>query len=161
MTAPADQPHRPVTGPPPGWAYRPREEPPPADQAVCTPADADRLLYSGSGSGSRNDALIDDARRLCQSCPVQVECLDYALTVDERDGMWGGCTESERWVLRRNLGLRAIPRRTEPLQLCGTPAAHRRHLRAGEEPCEACREANTLRKALKNYPGRVLLEATA
>lgn len=30
-----------------------------------------------------------------------------------------------------------------PLSEHGTPAAYQRHLRWGEEPCEACREANT------------------
>lgn len=28
------------------------------------------------------------------------------------------------------------------LKPCGTEAAHRRHLRAGEEPCEPCRDAH-------------------
>ena len=32
-----------------------------------------------------------------------------------------------------------------PLQPCGTWAAYRRHRRAGETPCEACREADTRR----------------
>jgi len=27
------------------------------------------------------------------------------------------------------------------LQPCGTPAAYRRHLRHGEQPCDACRDA--------------------
>jgi len=28
------------------------------------------------------------------------------------------------------------------LQPCGTPAAYQRHVRRGEQPCDACREAN-------------------
>ena len=31
------------------------------------------------------------------------------------------------------------------LQPCGTRAAYQRHIRSGEEPCEACREANRTR----------------
>lgn len=31
----------------------------------------------------------------------------------------------------------------QPLKPCGTPAAYRRHLRHGEEPCSACRRAHT------------------
>lgn len=30
---------------------------------------------------------------------------------------------------------------TGPLKPCGTTAAYRRHLRAGEKPCDACRKA--------------------
>lgn len=158
MTAPADQPDRPPTGPPPGWDYTPRDTPPPADQAACTPDDADRLLYA-LGHGAGCDALLDDARRLCQSCPVQAECLDYALTAGEDEGIWGGCTEREREALRRRLKLPPTPRRAEPLQPCGTPAAHKRHLRAGEKPCQACREGRELRRQLANDPGRELVGA--
>lgn len=33
-----------------------------------------------------------------------------------------------------------------PLAECGTPGAYRRHLKAGEEPCEACRADNAARR---------------
>lgn len=36
------------------------------------------------------------AKEICQSCPVQNDCLDHALTVNERYGIWGGLTENER-----------------------------------------------------------------
>ena len=45
------------------------------------------------------------AKRVCQACPVQSECLDHALTHDERFGIWGGTTPTERAGLRRHLGL--------------------------------------------------------
>ena len=35
------------------------------------------------------------ARKLCPTCPVQSECLDYGIMYDER-GVWGGKTEKER-----------------------------------------------------------------
>lgn len=41
---------------------------------------------------------------LCSSCPVQEECLDYALKA-EPYGIWGGTTESEREYLRVRLGI--------------------------------------------------------
>ena len=44
------------------------------------------------------------ARALCAACPVQVDCLDYALVVQEPHGIWGGLNELER---RRLLRLRA------------------------------------------------------
>lgn len=36
--------------------------------------------------------------------------------------------------------------RRSDLKPCGTPAAYRRHLRDGTEPCQACREAENLRQ---------------
>jgi len=40
------------------------------------------------------------AKRLCQSCPVRVECATHALTVGEEYGVWGGFTEGDRAKLR-------------------------------------------------------------
>jgi WhiB family redox-sensing transcriptional regulator len=37
-----------------------------------------------------------EARRVCRVCPVAAECLEWALTNDERFGMWGGMTPAER-----------------------------------------------------------------
>lgn len=43
------------------------------------------------------------ARRVCSQCPVQMECLDYALANGERDGMWGGTGERERRGIARSV----------------------------------------------------------
>lgn len=42
------------------------------------------------------------ARELCEGCPVQAECLSFALTRGERFGIWGGLTERERRAVRRS-----------------------------------------------------------
>lgn len=42
-----------------------------------------------------------DAKRVCWTCPVQAECLEYALENDERYGVWGGLSEYERRRIRR------------------------------------------------------------
>ena len=47
------------------------------------------------------DARESVARRLCGSCGVREECLDYALTVSESHGIWGGLNELERRRLVR------------------------------------------------------------
>ena len=44
------------------------------------------------------------ARALCRACPVRVQCLEYALVVQEPYGIWGGLNELER---RRMLRKRA------------------------------------------------------
>jgi len=36
------------------------------------------------------------AKSICRVCPVNAECLDYALTIREPYGIWGGLTETER-----------------------------------------------------------------
>lgn len=42
------------------------------------------------------------ARAICAECPIRVECLEYALAVPERWGIWGGLSEPERREYRRN-----------------------------------------------------------
>lgn len=41
------------------------------------------------------------AKALCAACPVQVKCLEYALTNAENIGVWGGMTSNERRNYRR------------------------------------------------------------
>ena len=36
------------------------------------------------------------AKAVCASCPVKSDCLDHAITHDERYGIWGGQTAKER-----------------------------------------------------------------
>lgn len=37
-----------------------------------------------------------DAKRVCFSCEVRLECLQYSLDMNERFGIWGGLTELDR-----------------------------------------------------------------
>lgn len=36
------------------------------------------------------------AKSICKVCPVNAECLQYALEIREPYGIWGGLTETER-----------------------------------------------------------------
>ncbi|NIR37006.1 MAG: WhiB family transcriptional regulator, partial [Actinobacteria bacterium] len=36
------------------------------------------------------------AKAICQVCPVQVDCLEFAMEIREPYGIWGGLTETER-----------------------------------------------------------------
>jgi WhiB family redox-sensing transcriptional regulator len=40
------------------------------------------------------------ARRVCNTCPVQMECLDFAIRTREEFGIWGGSTagQRKRWI---------------------------------------------------------------
>ena len=42
-----------------------------------------------------------EAKRVCLSCEVRSECLEYALSKDERFGIWGGLSERERRKLKK------------------------------------------------------------
>lgn len=46
---------------------------------------------------------VDYAKRLCATCPVQVECLEYALAHRIDNGVWGGESERSRRHLRKAL----------------------------------------------------------
>lgn len=43
---------------------------------------------------------VDRARVVCANCPVQEECLDWAMEQREPYGIWGGLTPRERERLR-------------------------------------------------------------
>ncbi len=40
------------------------------------------------------------ARSICMACPVRVDCLARAVAGNEPLGIWGGCTERERRVVK-------------------------------------------------------------
>lgn len=45
-----------------------------------------------------------DVRTICRLCPVKVECLEEALTYENRAdlaGIWGGTDEKERKAIRK------------------------------------------------------------
>jgi WhiB family redox-sensing transcriptional regulator len=41
------------------------------------------------------------AKRICRTCPVQKECLVFAMDTPMDHGIWGGLTERERRSYRR------------------------------------------------------------
>ncbi|WP_026402767.1 WhiB family transcriptional regulator [Actinomadura rifamycini] len=70
------------------------------DHAICRGADPDLFFPIGySAEVLREQELA--AKQICGNCPVQVDCLTWALRVGEPDGIWGGTTPEERRYLRR------------------------------------------------------------
>jgi WhiB family redox-sensing transcriptional regulator len=59
------------------------------ERALCAQTDPEAFFPEKGGS-------TREAKRVCLSCEVRVECLDYALANDERFGIWGGLSERER-----------------------------------------------------------------
>lgn len=42
-----------------------------------------------------------EAKEFCGDCPVKVQCLNYAVKHNLRDGFWGGTSPMERRSIRR------------------------------------------------------------
>ena len=64
------------------------------DLAACRGFDPG-LWYPSAGESGQ------DAKRVCRQCSVQEPCLEYALAVRERYGVWGGASEIERRLILR------------------------------------------------------------
>lgn len=62
--------------------------------ALCAQTDPEAFFPEKGGS-------TRDAKKVCGSCMVKSECLEYALENDERFGIWGGLSERERRRLRK------------------------------------------------------------
>jgi WhiB family transcriptional regulator, redox-sensing transcriptional regulator len=43
-----------------------------------------------------SQASTKDAKKVCGSCPVRYECLEFAIEKGEKFGIWGGLTARER-----------------------------------------------------------------
>lgn len=63
------------------------------DDAACAQVDPELFFPEQGGSAV-------EPRRLCGSCPVRAECLAFALSRDEKFGIWGGLTARERNALK-------------------------------------------------------------
>jgi WhiB family redox-sensing transcriptional regulator len=64
------------------------------ERAACLGTDA-AAFFPEKGGSTRA------AKRICATCSVTAECLDYAINNDERFGIWGGLSERERRRLKR------------------------------------------------------------
>jgi WhiB family redox-sensing transcriptional regulator len=62
--------------------------------SLCAQTDPEAFFPEKGGS-------TRDAKKICASCDVRAQCLEYALQNDERFGIWGGLSERERRKLRR------------------------------------------------------------
>jgi WhiB family redox-sensing transcriptional regulator len=70
--------------------------PPWMSSAACAEIPGD-LWYPEKGSNQ----FTSNVKAVCKGCPVQRQCLDYAIANCENDGVWGGLTVKERRKLRR------------------------------------------------------------
>ena len=59
------------------------------------PPDAHRAQARAAGAGAAGQVGV-------RGCPVRDECLEHAIRVDERYGIWGGLNQDERRLLRES-----------------------------------------------------------
>ena len=64
------------------------------DSALCAQVDPE-IFFPEKGGSTRQ------ATQVCVGCPVRIQCLDYAMTNDERFGVWGGLSETQRHNLKQ------------------------------------------------------------
>ena len=123
-----------------GHVMRPVEADPKwRELAACRGTDPD-LFFPERGDFNGHMAAI----KVCNTCPVIEQCLQYALDANELDGVYGGKSGRERRRIRRATGGR------KPAA-CGTDSGYFRHIRKfNEEPCQACKTAHTEIQKVRN-----------
>lgn len=77
---------------------------------ACRHPDIDPDTFFADGRGT-DVHCYDEARRICNGCPVREECLSYAFRHSIVHGVWGGLSPRERRQLaktRRRMGLGVV-----------------------------------------------------
>ncbi|QHY99683.1 Transcriptional regulator WhiB1 [Streptomyces sp. S4.7] len=74
--------------------------------AACAHADPELFFPVGDSGPAAEQA--ERAKEVCHSCPVERQCLEWALNTGRTSGVWGGTDDEERRRLRRN-GRRRVP----------------------------------------------------
>ena len=64
------------------------------ERSLCAQTDPEAFFPEKGGS-------TREAKKVCVSCDVRSQCLEYALEHDERFGIWGGLSERERRRLKK------------------------------------------------------------
>jgi WhiB family redox-sensing transcriptional regulator len=72
-------------------------------QAACRGLGPDLFFPAHGETRAEKTVREAEAVKLCDSCPVEMECRLYGVTTGERDGVWGGLREDELPAARRRL----------------------------------------------------------
>lgn len=65
-------------------------------QAACRTEDVN-LFFAEQGDMD----TVAAAKAVCRRCPVQPECLDFAITNNELSGIWGGFSRKDRRRIKK------------------------------------------------------------
>ncbi len=72
------------------------------EQAACR--EHENTLFFGPDAGEselEKQSREQRAKLVCQRCPVQEPCLEFAMETNQKYGIWGGMTDKERASLKR------------------------------------------------------------
>jgi WhiB family transcriptional regulator, redox-sensing transcriptional regulator len=78
------------------------------NHALCR--DTDPELFFPVGTTGTALIQIYRAKQVCEQCTVRLDCLEFSLTTNQDSGVWGGLSEEERRVIRRQRAGRARTR---------------------------------------------------
>ncbi|MDX3854301.1 WhiB family transcriptional regulator [Streptomyces sp. AK02-01A] len=80
--------------------------------AACVDADPELFFPVGESGPAAEQA--ERAKAVCHGCPVEKQCLEWALSTGRTAGVWGGTDEEERRLLRRRAERRRAPASSQP-----------------------------------------------
>ena len=69
----------------------------------CRTADPLLFFHPQNERGASRARRDQSAKRVCASCPVRLECADYAIRSREPFGVWGGLSEDDREAIQRKI----------------------------------------------------------
>lgn len=82
-----------------------------AKNGSCASGTVDsELFFEADADVNQNQirTVLPMLKKFCSTCPVQSDCLDYAMRHDVQ-GVWGGTAYAERKQRRKRLGLKPEP----------------------------------------------------
>lgn len=68
------------------------------DEALCREVGTN-VFFPDAADPHTINKDIADAKKVCNTCAVSAECLEYGL--DEQHGIWGATTRNERVKIKR------------------------------------------------------------
>jgi len=66
---------------------------------LCRDEDKELFFLDPGQRGHEKAARESKALAICERCPVKAACLEHALLVPERYGVWGGKTVEQRQAM--------------------------------------------------------------
>ena len=75
---------------------------------LCRGMDSAVFFHPEGERGHKRTAREEQAKRVCQQCPVMQRCREYAVAAGDPYGVWGGLSAPERSLIEGLQDVRAI-----------------------------------------------------
>ncbi len=73
------------------------------DSASCKSVDPEIFFHPDNQRGDDKIERVRQAKVVCQTCPVIIECRNFAIDTRQDFGIWGGLDEDELYTLRMRI----------------------------------------------------------